>query len=618
MKTLWNEILQIMRICLRVIQALGRRDKLALLFAMALMPVAGGLTNLPAVLLGKLVDHMLSTSTRDLMVALPTIGVIAAAILGREALAVARKYIVENTCTRLQKLKTVEAVGHLLRLNLVSMGPNQRAGSLQGRMHRSIEGYVKLLKLSFLDLMPAMFTAICALCVVGLRNPWLASLMASVMPIGMVITLCQMKTQRGIRVDLLRAKEDIDGRVVELISGLEFIRAANTSPLEVRKIESSCERLRSREIKHHLWMAYFDAAKYLNEGLFHILVLAVTIWLACAGRASIGDVLSYSVLFAAVVAPLREIHRILDEAHESAIRTQDFFELMDWEEDPCYRVCTAAKTSTPDLSGDAILELNEVAFTYPSANGNGSGLKNITLMIKRGEKIGLAGASGSGKSTLLRLLLGLVRPMSGSIRIAGRAIQDLDREDIANFFTFVPQTPFLFNGTVLENIGYGCGAVSREQIIAAAKCAQIHDEILALPGGLEYMVCERGANLSGGQRQRIALARAFLRQTPVVIMDEATSALDTINERKVQEALANVSVGRTLIVVAHRLSTLRSSERVLVISDGQVVEDGSYSSLIEAGGILARLEHAGADMSSCAALCGRWTRAARNRHNDDA
>ena len=116
------------------------------------------------------------------------------------------------------------------------------------------------------------------------------------------------------------------------------------------------------------------------------------------------------------------------------------------------------------------------------------------------------------------------------------------------------------------------------------------------------MVCERGANLSGGQRQRIALARAFLRQTPVVIMDEATSALDTINERKVQEALANVSVGRTLIVVAHRLSTLRNSERVLVISGGQVVEDGSYSALVEAGGILASLQHAGADLSSCAAL----------------
>jgi len=594
--TLWNEILQIMRISLRVTKALERKNKLALLFAMALMPVAGSLTNLPAVLLGKLVDRMLSSPTKDLMVALPTIGVIAAAILGREALTVARKYIVENTCTHLQKLKTVEAVRHLLRLNLISMGPNQRAGSLQSRMNRSIEGYVKLLKLSFLDLMPAMFTAICALYVVGLRNPWLALVMASVMPIGMVITLFQMKTQRGIRVDLLRAREDIDGRVVELISGLEFIRAANTSALEVRKIESSCEHLRVREIKHHLWMAYFDAAKYLNEGLFHILVLVITIWLACAGRASVGDVLSYSVLFAAIVAPLREIHRILDEAHESAIRTEDLFELMDWEEDPCYQVCPSSKLCSPAHMGENILELSEVGFTYPSGNRNGVGLKNITLSVKRGEKIGVAGPSGSGKSTLLRLLLGLIRPMNGSICIAGRAVQDLDRDDIAGLFTFVPQTPFLFNGTVVENIGYGCGAVTLEHVIAAARCAQIHDEILALPGGYEYMVCERGANLSGGQRQRIALARAFLRQTPVVIMDEATSALDTINERKVQEALANVSVGRTLIVVAHRLSTLRNTDRVLVISGGQVVEDGSYSALLEAGGMLAHLEHAAASM----------------------
>jgi ATP-binding cassette subfamily B protein len=146
---------------------------------------------------------------------------------------------------------------------------------------------------------------------------------------------------------------------------------------------------------------------------------------------------------------------------------------------------------------------------------------------------------------------------------------------------------------VVENIGYGCGAVTLEQVIAAARSAQIHDEILALPGGYEYMVCERGANLSGGQRQRIALARAFLRQTPVVVMDEATSALDTINDQKVQEALANVSAGRTLIIVAHRLSTLRNTDRVLAISGGQVVEDGSYSALLDAGGILAHLEHAG-------------------------
>ena len=161
---------------------------------------------------------------------------------------------------------------------------------------------MKLLKLSFLDLMPAMFTAICALCVVGLRNLWLAAVMASVMPIGMVITLFQMKTQRGIRVDLLRAKEEIDGRVVELISGpgihpsSQYIAAGSAQDrIFVRAPPIPCE------IKHHLWMAYFDAAKYLNEGLFHILVLVVTIWLACAGRASIGDVCPTLVLFAAVV-----------------------------------------------------------------------------------------------------------------------------------------------------------------------------------------------------------------------------------------------------------------------------------------------------------------------------
>ena len=596
-----NEIRELAEIVRWVVRGLARSQKMMLLLAMLLMLVTATLSNLPAILLGGMIDRMLGTANRSLGVALPTILWILAAIVGRETLNVLRKYIVENTCTQVYKSKSVDAVTHLLRLDILAAGPNQRAGSIQGRMYRSIEGYVKLLKLAFLDLLPALFTGTCALYLVAARNPLLASIMACVIPAGVALTLFQMKTQRGIRVELLRAKEEIDGRIVELISGLEFIRAANTSPQEVTRIESSFERLRKREIRHHVWMAYFDAGKYLNEGIFYILVLIFAIWLSGSGRASIGDVLTYAVLFGAVVSPLREVHRILDEAHESAIRVKDLMDLMKWREDPSYHTDMLLKNGTNRAFPQETITFDKVAFMYPSANGSTNGVQDFTVSIKSGERIGIVGASGSGKSTLLRLLLGLVRPQVGVIKVFGAELNRLSREQIAELFTFVPQTPFLFNGTVFENIAYGCRNVTVEDVIDASRSAQIHDEIMEFENAYEYVISERGANLSGGQRQRIALARALLRKTRILILDEATSALDTINERKVQAALTHVSVSRTLIIVAHRLSTLRDTDRILVFSGGNLVEDGSFESLLKSGGVFADLARAAG--TDCKAQC---------------
>ena len=330
---MWNELRWIARAVHQVWNHLPRRDRVGLIVALFLMPVGGFLTNAPAILLGRLVDKMLRGLATNISTTAPFIAWIAVAIIIREALAILRKYLVENTSTHVQKSKTVQVVEHLLRLDLHSFGPEQRVGSVQGRMHRSIEGFVKVIKLSFLDLLPASVTAICALAVVASRNRPLTALMAAVIPAGLIIALLQVKTQKGIRIYLLRAKEEIDGRVVELLGGLEYIRAANTELIEIQKIEFACEKLRQREIQHHVWMSVYDALKYLNEGLFHILVLCMTIYLAYHGRTSAGDILAFSILFAAVVNPLREVHRILDEAHESGLRVNDLFELLHKPED---------------------------------------------------------------------------------------------------------------------------------------------------------------------------------------------------------------------------------------------------------------------------------------------
>src|SRR5271157_2867761 len=588
---MWHEIVWITMIARKVWLGLGRREKIGLWLALLLMPVGGLLMNIPAIVVGHLVDYMLTSASKDFQKTVPYIVAIAAVIVCREVIAVVRKYLVENTCTRIQKLKTVDAMAHLLRVDLTAFGPEQRVGSIQGRMYRSIEGFVKVIKLCFLDFLPAVITAACALGVVFYRNQMLALIMGSVIPTGLALALLQMKTQKGIRIAVLRAKEDIDGRVVELLGGLEYIRAANTESHEVSKVDTSCEYLRQREIKHHLWMAIFDGLKYLNEGLFHILVLGITIHLACAGFSSIGDVLAYSVLFTAVVAPLREVHRILDEAHESALRTNDLFEILARPEDVSYSIGSPefSPSYALGIKGDPEMEIRQIVYRYPGGNQDRPELNRITAKVRKGETVGIVGPSGSGKSTLIKVLLRLLHPTSGDVKINGTPLSSMARSDIASTFGYVSQNPFLFAGSVAENIAYGCGAVMHDQIVEAATKARIHDEIKALPGGYQSLVSERGANLSGGQRQRIAIARVFLKDSPILIFDEATSALDHLNEKAVQAALEEVRSGRTQLIVAHRLSTLRGADRILVLRDGAVVEDGSYQELSNRQGVFAEL-----------------------------
>jgi ATP-binding cassette subfamily B protein len=216
-------------------------------------------------------------------------------------------------------------------------------------------------------------------------------------------------------------------------------------------------------------------------------------------------------------------------------------------------------------------------------------LAGIDLEIRPGETIGVAGKSGCGKSTWLKVLMRLLHPSAGNVLVMGVPLTELSRETIAHLIGYVGQNPFVFSGTIEENITYGSSRYLPEDVVRAAKMACIHDEIEAMPDGYKTRVAERGANLSGGQRQRLALARVFLQNPPILVLDEATSALDTISERQVQQAIGTASRNRTVIMVAHRLSTFADADRILVFDDGKLVEMGAYDELVARGGLFAEL-----------------------------
>ncbi|HEX8490227.1 MAG TPA: ABC transporter ATP-binding protein, partial [Chthoniobacterales bacterium] len=371
------------------------------------------------------------------------------------------------------------------------------------------------------------------------------------------------------------------------LSGLEYIRAANTMPVEVARIQSATDARRDREIKHGLAMARFDWAKGLNQGLFHVIVIAFAIYLVGRGEIAIGVVVTQALLFMGIMRPLNELHRILDETYETSLQVSVLMEMLKQPLDKSFGVVTLRP---PRLDGSIpLLECQDLVVEYATPSGPRRILDGVTLAIRQGQTIGIAGPSGSGKSTWLRAVLRLLHPVSGEVLVGGVPIGVLSREDIGKSIGYVSQVPFVFSGTVRENIAYGCGDVSMDQVVDAAKQAHIHEEIEAMPHGYDSPLNERGSNLSGGQRQRIALARMFLKNPPVLILDEGTSALDNISERRVRAAIDHARHSHTVIMVAHRLTTLNATDCIFVFDKGRVAEQGAFDSLVANNGVFAEL-----------------------------
>ena len=592
-KGIGSEVRLILRRGRQVWHLIPPHHKWALGAAMLVIATVSACNIAVSLLLGALLDGVQKGTEQGLgrtdlyRVAVWFLGLLAAAYVIREVLNVLRRYLVENTCTRVNRDMSVRLVSHLMKVDLAALSKD-KVGALHGRIFRSVDGYVRFLRVGFLDFFPALCTGTLATIAALTKQPLLGLAMIGVIPVAVFLTIRQLISQKGVRLKLMRACEDIDGAVVEQLGGIEYIRAANTHRLETKRISHATEKRRVKEIRHHFQMALFGAAKALSEGFFHVLVLASAIYLAINGKASYGDVLTFSVLYLNVMAPLTEIHRVLDEGHEASLRVGDLLEMLGEPVDPSFQV--HAHRLPRLVPGEPAVEVLDLKVEYPTPTGQTfCALQGVSLTIRHGETIGVAGRSGGGKSTWIKTLLRLNHACDGNVKVGGVPLADLSRADIGTLFGYVGQTPFVFAGTIAENIAYGNERATREDIEHAARLANLHDEIMALEGGYDAEVTERGQSLSGGQRQRLAIARILLQDPPILILDEATSALDNISERHVQLALGVTNKDRTTILVAHRLSTLRDADRIFVFDDGGIAEVGSYEELLQRGGVFAEL-----------------------------
>ncbi len=592
-RSFWTELRAIGRLGRQVWRLVRWKKRIALAGSVAVMMVASLANTAIPLYLGRLVDEVNPESHRGMTrsglasLAAGYLGILGVCYVVREALNVLRRSLVENTCTRIDRDMSIRVVAHLMKADLAMLGREQ-VGALHTRITRSVDGLVRFLRLSFLDFLPAMLTGSFALAAAIAKEPRIALAMAGVAPISISLTLYQLITQKGVRLGLMRTREAMDGTVIEQLGGLDYIRAADTHELEVRRIANAAERRRVQEVRHHFEMSLFGCGKALNEGFFHLLVIAFAIHLFLGGSIRYGDILTFSVLYMNIMAPLNEIHRFIDEAHESSLKVGDLVEILGHPPDPSFR---PERPRTPVIAvGEPLFSARDLVVDYKTADGRTRrALHSISLEVRHGETIGVAGRSGCGKSTWLRVLMRLIHPGGGEVLIGGVPVECVGREAIGQLIGYVGQNPFIISGTIAENIAYGSEDVPFEEIVRVARLACIHDEIQAMPDGYDSAVTERGMNLSGGQRQRLALARVFLKNPPVLILDEGTSALDNISERRVQRAIDAAREDRTVILVAHRLTTLMSADRIFVFEDGRVVESGTYGELVARGGHFSEL-----------------------------
>jgi ATP-binding cassette subfamily B protein len=414
-------------------------------------------------------------------------------------------------------------------------------------------------------------------------DPWLACATLLPLPfIGWLIQNVRERLRNGFeKID--RVWSELTNVLADTIPGIRVVKAFAQEKREASRFRSANKHnLAVNDKVNFLWSLFSPTVTLVTEiGL--LVVWAFGIWQVANHQVTVGVLTAFLAYSSRFYARLDSMSRIVSHTQKAIAGTKRIFEILD-------HVSSVPEPVNPKPMPkiEGRIQIDDIGFRY----GNRSVIRGLSLDIAPGEMIGLVGQSGSGKSTMVNLICRFYDVSEGAIRIDGTDIRDLRVSDYRQHIGLVLQEPFLFFGTIADNIAYGKPQASRSEIVAAARAAHAHEFILRLPQGYDSLVGERGQALSGGERQRISIARALLIDPRILIMDEATSSVDTETEQEIQKALDNLVRGRTTIAIAHRLSTLRRADRLVVMEHGQLVEQGQHQELLDRQGAYWRLYEA--------------------------
>jgi ATP-binding cassette subfamily B protein len=493
-----------------------------------------------------------------------------------------RTYILALVSERMGADMRSETYEHLLRLSLEFFG-GKRTGDLMSRIGSGSDRICVFLSLHLLDFLSDVLMIIMTGVILFSINYKLALITLVPLPfIAWMIHVVRDKLRTGFeKID--RVWGEVTNVLADTIPGIRVVKAFAQEHREAARFrEANKHNLAVNDKLNKVWSLFSPTVSLLTE-LGLLVIWCFGIWQVSQGEITVGVLSAFIAYSGRFYVRLDSMSRIVSVTQKSASAAKRIFDILDHVSsvpDPVNPV------RVPKVDGN--ITLREVGFRY----GNRAVNRGISLDIKAGEMVGLVGHSGSGKSTLVNLICRFYDVAEGAILLDGRDIRSFAVADYRRHIGLVLQEPFLFFGTIAENIAYGKPDATREDIIASARAAHAHEFILRLPQGYDSMVGERGQGLSGGERQRISIARALLIDPPILILDEATSSVDSETEKEIQKALDNLVQGRTTIAIAHRLSTLHRADRLVVLDRGAVVEEGSHDELMAREGAYYRLYEA--------------------------
>jgi len=457
-----------------------------------------------------------------------------------------------------------------------------RTGHLMSRMTAELFDITELAHHGPEDLFISGVTVAGAIAIMFTIQWKLALVMLLLVPTFLIVVNINrqkmVRASRAVKQNIASINADIESS----ISGMRTAKAFSNESAENEKFNGANERFKTSKKERYQAMANFFASMEFFMCIMPVSIIAIGGWLIMEGEMDYIDLTTFFLYITTFINPMRKLANLSEMLVDGIAGLGRFVELMRIEPD------LKDKPDAIELSGvKGQIDVEDVSFSYE--RDDTEVLHHVSLHVKPGETIAVVGPSGGGKTTLCSLIPRFYDVGAGSIRIDGLDVRDVTQRSLRRNIGVVQQDVFLFAASIMENIRYGRPGASADEVIAAAKRAEIYDDIMAMPEGFDTYVGERGVLLSGGQKQRISIARIFLKDPPVLILDEATSALDSITEAKIQRAFDELAEGRTTLIIAHRLSTVRKASRILVVRDGVVSEEGAHEELIAKNGDYAQL-----------------------------
>ncbi len=483
--------------------------------------------------------------------------------------------------TRMQADMRSELFNHLQKLPFSYFDEN-KTGVIMSRMTNDLFEISELAHHGPEDVFLSLVTIAGAFIMLANINIYLTLIIFAFIPVIVIYTMFMRNRMRRISKQMRIVQGEINADIESAVSGIRVSRAYAARDHEKEKFEkSNIEFVKTKGRQYRVMGEFFSSMSFFLDFLYFIVLLAGGLFFY-NGKIDTGEFTAFVLYISVLITPVRTITNIYEQIQAGATGFARFCEIMD----------EPAETEPENPVNPGILRgeivFDNVSFGYKSDDGQ-KVIKDFSMHIPAGRTSALVGPSGGGKSTLCHLIPRFYEIDGGKITVDGYDLKELDRQILRKNIGIVQQDVFLFNGTIRENIAYGDFSANEEQIISAAKRANIHDFIMSLPEGYDTNVGERGVKLSGGQKQRVSIARAFLKNPPILILDEATSALDNATEMLIQNALNELSAGRTTLVVAHRLSTVKNADEIIIITHNGVEERGTHEQLLAKGGIYKEL-----------------------------